>query len=93
MRWGRQDALAAHALPAVGAEGEFHAQGFHCQCWSQVSLSRCLPCNRPSKSDTSDGCFVLLRVCFSIFFLLSGALPCGGNCLLRPPEKETARQR
>lgn len=45
------------------------------------------------QSHTSHDCFLLLRVCFSIFFLLSGVLLCRGNCLLRCTEKETARQR
>lgn len=89
VRQGGQDALAAHALSAVWTEGGFHAQGFHCGHWPQVSFSRCLP----SKSHTSNGWFMQLRVYFSIFFLHSGVVLCGGNCLLRCTEKETARQR
>lgn len=81
------------SFPAVRTEETFHAQGFHCGHWSQVSFSRCLLHKRQSRSHTSPDHYMPLRVCFSMFFLLSGVVLCTENCLLRSTEKETARQR
>jgi len=67
--------------------------GFSLWAWVTSVVFKMSACNRPSESHTSNGCFMAPRVYFSIFFLLSGVVLCGGNCLLRSTEKETARQR
>lgn len=92
MRQGGQDSSTAHALPAVGAEGRFQAQGFH---WAWVAgvvfkisaMSHTVKVTPPMTVSCCLGAVSVFSFCFQEFCCAPKQ-----NRLVRCTEKETARQ-